>query len=142
MANTTKENKGTLNVKFRVTAGGKDYKVGNYNLKGKEYDTLKAAPYVTEVEEEKVEAKKAAKTPATKDTGNGGANDNQGGNDGGNDGEGNEGGAKVTTFTKEELEALEEDALRALYTAECAKAGKNTPPKNIKVATIIANLTK
>lgn len=157
-----------LVVKFRVDINGKTFKPGTYNtLTGKEYETLKAAPYVREATDEEMEkeaaimeretaARKAKgikvgkkETPnnnlAPADDNNGNTGTGSDTNVGSNDDENNQGatGAEdATTFTKEELEALPEADLRALYAAEQAKAGKGVPPTNIKVETIIANLTK
>jgi len=58
-----------------------------------------------------------------------------------NTGEAGTGAEEVNTFTIEELEALSEEDLRALYAAEQAKINKVAPP-NIGVKTIITNLTK
>lgn len=155
-----------LVVKFRVDVNGTTYKPGIYKITGKDHEALKAAPYVREATDEELAKEKdilARETAARKakgikvgktekeenltPAGDNGANTGAGSdtNVGSNGDQGNQGGKgaeEATSFTKEELEALSEEDLRALYAAECEKAGKNTPPANIKVETIIANLTK
>lgn len=153
-----------LVVRFIVQVGGKTYKPGTYKLTGEEYKALKEAPYVREATDEEIAREKelldietaARKAKGMKvgkvkeeapagnegNEGNAGNDTGNAGTDTGNDGNDGTGAKEADTFTEEELRALPEADLRALYAAECEKAGKNTPPANIKVDTIIANLTK